>query len=237
MLLSNSACFSVWGSFNFFSFLYSTERLLAGQFCSHASTASRLPAACLPLAAFWFELPRLVTFQCKVRFSPPNFFPFPPPPLIPLPGAPFDLVLVKSCRTWPRAAVQVRSSRAERKLLWINLPVETGPEHPCDAKFCSCPAWYPTASQAGNNSTHLDPPRQGSDTLNTSERCGQRRWQRLCEGPLSEEKGCPGPDAAVEAGPQAPGDIFPVSRLIFSGSQSFLVVEKLHRGCANAESQ
>lgn len=125
-----------WSGFLLF-FIYSTERLLAGQFCGHASTASRLPAACLPLAAFWFELPRLVTFQCKVHFFPLSS-PSPPPP-VSLPGAPFDLVLVKSCRTWPRAAVQVQSSGAERKLLWINLPVEMGPEHPCDAKFCLCP--------------------------------------------------------------------------------------------------
>ena len=63
----------------FFLLQYSTERLLAGQFCGHASAASRLPAACLPLAAFWFELPGLVTFQCKVHFFPP-LFPFPPRP-------------------------------------------------------------------------------------------------------------------------------------------------------------
>lgn len=74
----------------------STERLLAGQFHGHANTMSRLPAACLPLAAFWFELPRLVTFQCKVHFFP--LFPFPPTLLA---GAPFDLMLMKSCRTWP----------------------------------------------------------------------------------------------------------------------------------------
>lgn len=120
----------------FSCFSCSIERLLAGQFCGHASTASRLPAACLPLAAvLWFELPSLVTFQCKVHF-------FPSLTLLPLagprPGAPFDLVLVKSCRTWPQAVVQVQSSRAEHKLLWINLPLELEPEHACDAKFCLC---------------------------------------------------------------------------------------------------
>lgn len=78
MLLSKSARSLVWVSSFFFFFLSSTERLLAGQFCGHASTASRLPAACLPLAAFWFELPGLVTFQCKVHFFPS--LPLPPSP-------------------------------------------------------------------------------------------------------------------------------------------------------------
>lgn len=78
MLLSKSA----WGLVRVsFFFLPNTERFLAGQLCGHASTASRLPAACLPLAAFWFELPRLVTFQCKVHFSPLSSpFPLPVPP-------------------------------------------------------------------------------------------------------------------------------------------------------------
>lgn len=162
MLLSKSACFLVWVSF---FFLYSTERLLAGQFCGHASTASRLPAACLPLAAFWFELPGLVTFQCKV-----HFFPSLPLPLAPLPGAPFDLVLVKSCRTWPRAAVQVQSSGAEHKLLWINLPVEMGPEHPCDANFCLCPGtrWRAGLGARAPTST---PPDRGQTPQVPAETC------------------------------------------------------------------
>lgn len=79
MLLSKSACLLVWASWVFF--LYSSERLLAGQLCGHASTSSLLPAAYLPLAAFWFELPKLVTFQCKVHFFPPLFPSSPPPAL------------------------------------------------------------------------------------------------------------------------------------------------------------
>lgn len=118
------------GFFFFFFFFYPALRGF-WQVSSVAMPARR--AACQLRACHWLpsglSYPGWSHSSVKCIFSP--LFPFPPAPLA---GAPFDLVLVKSCRTWPQAAVQVKSSGAEHKLLGINPPGEMGPEHPHHGK-------------------------------------------------------------------------------------------------------
>lgn len=151
-----------------------------------------LASCLLATSCSCFELPGWAHSSRNCIFFFP-LFPFP------LPGAPFDLVLVKSCRTQPRATVQVQSSRAQHRLLGINLPGNGArASQPCQVLLVS---GYPTESWMGAGAPASNPMEKGPGHPKCS--CVGKGTSKGVPGiPHSSEKRCSFcPSVAVGSAP------------------------------------